>query len=205
MYIVVRTNLPAGAFKMKKCDIAENLRTCQLFHCQHLTTKMHQAHAMGQSLCSMLGSQSSLYTEETNMSTGSSQFNAIRTVTKGHTLIWELMIQAWLVNGSKLSSNFHNSFCIQGTKPVNERGQHELFQAYAKWQQLAFCRWSWKKKWIPLWVWGVGGGKDGRRQRSPGVEQPWAERQRHLRQEAAPRTHQFLKPPCDLERKQHTF
>lgn len=32
MYTAVRTSLPAGAFKVKRCDIAAKLRTCQLFH-----------------------------------------------------------------------------------------------------------------------------------------------------------------------------
>lgn len=129
MCIAVRMNLPAGAFKMKRCDTAENLRTCQLFHCQHLTAKMHQARAMGQSLGWILASQSSFYMEETCRS---SQFNAIHTVTEGHVLIWELTIQARFISGIQLSSNFHNNFCIQGRKPVNLGGQRELFQAYAK-------------------------------------------------------------------------
>lgn len=47
----------------------------------------------------------------------------------------------------------------------------------------------------------MAGGKG----RSPAVEQPWAERQTFITGAAALRTPQFLEPPGDLERRQHTF
>lgn len=59
-------------------------------------------------------------------------------------LIWKLMIQVWLVNGFKLSGNFNNNFCSQGTKPVNLRERNYFsFQASATLLQWALCRWIW--------------------------------------------------------------
>ena len=42
-------------------------------------------------------------------------------------------------------------------------GSSFLFQAYAKWLQLGFCRWIWKRGWIPLYFRGYCRGKHGRR------------------------------------------
>lgn len=126
IYTTVRTSLPVGVFKVKRCDI-EKLRTCQVFHLPILNHRDAWSLSMGQWLHKVLHPRTPRTMGETNTSTAS-ELNITHSTIEGHTMILDLTTQSWLVNRNKWSSNFDKSFCIHETKPGHPRGHHSFFR-----------------------------------------------------------------------------
>lgn len=85
--------------------------------------------------------------------------------TKVHILASELRTQIWLAKGGKLSDNFNNRLCNQGSGPINPRDNSYFFGLLLNDYNQALCRWIWEREWIPLCFWGYCGGEEGERER----------------------------------------
>ena len=126
MFTTVRTSLPIGIFKVKRCD-KEKLRTCQVFHLPVLNHRDVWSLSMGQWLHKVLHPRTPRTMEETNTSTEHHSSTQL-TAQQGCMMILDLTTQAWLVNRNKWSGNFDKSFCIHETKPGHPRGHHSFFR-----------------------------------------------------------------------------
>lgn len=161
MFTTVRTSLPVGIFKVKRCD-KEKLRTFQVFHLPVLNHRDVWSLSMGQWLHKVLHPELlEQWRRPTHPQSITAQHNTQHN--RGIHDDFGPDDTSLVSKQEQVKWQFRQKLLHPWSQARPPEGPSFLFQAYAKLLQLGFCRWIQKRGWIPLYFWGYCRGKHGGR------------------------------------------